>query len=46
MSPTQLAASIKAGSTGKWGAIPMPAQGQVPEADLQTLAAWILESSK
>jgi cytochrome c len=46
MSPTQLAASIKAGSTGKWGAIPMPAQAQVPEADLQTLAAWILDRSK
>jgi cytochrome c len=46
LSATQLAASIKAGSTGKWGAIPMPAQGQVPEADLQTLAAWILASSK
>jgi cytochrome c len=38
----QLAARIKAGGSGKWGAIPMPAQAQVPPADLDAIAAWIL----
>ncbi len=42
----QLAASIKAGSSGKWGAMPMPAQPQVPEADLQALAQWVLDGAK
>ena len=38
----QLAARIKAGGSGKWGAIPMPAQAQVSPADLDALAVWIL----
>jgi cytochrome c len=38
----QLAASIKSGGSGKWGAMPMPPQSQVSEADLQALATWIL----
>lgn len=42
----QLASSIKAGSSGKWGAMPMPAQPQVPDADLQTLSQWILQTGK
>ena len=42
----QLAASIKSGSSGKWGAMPMPAQPQVPDADLQSLAQWLLDGAK
>ena len=42
----QLAASIKAGSSGKWGAMPMPPQAQVPDADLQSLAQWLLDGAK
>lgn len=42
----QLAASIKAGSSGKWGPMPMPAQAQVPEADLQALAQWLLDGAR
>lgn len=42
----QLAASIKAGSSGKWGAMPMPPQAQVPDADLQSLAQWVLDGAK
>ena len=42
----QLAASIKAGSSGKWGAMPMPPQAQVPDADLQALAQWVLDGAK
>ncbi|WP_373924637.1 c-type cytochrome [Duganella sp. BJB489] len=42
----QLAASIKAGSSGKWGPMSMPAQAQVPDADLQLLAQWLLDGAK
>jgi cytochrome c len=38
----KLTASIKAGGSGKWGAIPMPAQAALSEADAKTLAAWIM----
>ncbi len=42
----QIAKSIKAGGSGKWGPIPMPAQAALSEADAGTLAAWILAGSK
>jgi cytochrome c len=42
----QLAAAVKKGSSGKWGSMAMPAQSQVPDAEAQTLAAWILEGAK
>jgi S-disulfanyl-L-cysteine oxidoreductase SoxD len=35
-----LAGKIKAGGSGVWGAIPMPAQA-LSEADAKTLAAWL-----
>ncbi len=38
----QLAASIKKGSTGQWGPVPMPAQPALPDADAQALAEWVL----
>ena len=37
-----LAHTIRHGSRGKWGAIPMPAQAQVNTMDAARLAAWIL----
>lgn len=37
-----LAKVIRSGSRGQWGAIPMPAQSQVSEADARKLAQWIL----
>lgn len=37
-----LADSIRQGSRGRWGAVPMPAQPHVSAADAQLLAAWIL----
>ena len=46
VTPAQLAASIKKGSSGKWGPIPMPPQGQVSDADLADLAAWVLEGGQ
>lgn len=38
----KLAVKIQKGSTGVWGAIPMPANPQVNDADAATLAKWIL----
>ena len=37
-----LATKIIAGGSGAWGAIPMPANPQVKEAEANQLAAWIL----
>lgn len=37
-----LAAKVRAGGGGVWGAIPMPANPQVNEAEAQKLVAWIL----
>ncbi len=42
----KLAASIKAGGTGKYGPIPMPAQVALTDSDAKTLAKWILSTSK
>ncbi len=36
-----LAGKIKAGGGGVWGAIPMPAQGHVLDADIKAIAEWI-----
>lgn len=41
-----LVKSIKAGGSGKWGAVPMPAQPNLSDADAKTLAAWILGGGK
>ena len=41
-----LAASIKAGGSGKWGQVPMPAQAALSEADAKTLASWVLAGAK
>lgn len=42
----KLAASIKAGGSGKYGPIPMPAQAVLPDADATKLAKWILSGAK
>ena len=39
-----LAAKIVKGGSGTWGAIPMPANPQVSEAEAKKLAAWVLAS--
>ena len=41
-----LAAKIRAGGSGAWGAIPMPPQPQLSMADAQALAAWIVDGAK
>ncbi|MEO8753821.1 MAG: c-type cytochrome, partial [Casimicrobiaceae bacterium] len=42
----RLVAKVKAGGTGAWGAIPMPAQPQVKEADARMLVQWILAGAR
>ena len=42
----RLAAKIKTGGSGAWGAMPMPAQPQLKDADARTLVQWILGGSK
>lgn len=41
-----LAGKIKNGASGTWGAIPMPAQSQVKDADLKTMVNWMLGGAK
>jgi cytochrome c len=38
----KLMLSIRKGSVRKWGAVPMPAQTQVTDAEARELAQWIL----
>ena len=38
----KLAGKIMKGSTGVWGAVPMPANATVSDADAKKLAGWIL----
>ena len=42
----QLSASIRKGGSGKWGAVPMPAQPALSDADVRTLAEWVLGGAK
>lgn len=42
MDPVALASSIRTGSQGKWGALQMPAQTGLSDADLRLLAEWVL----
>lgn len=38
----KLAQKVIKGGSGSWGAVPMPANPQVSEADAKTLVKWIL----
>ena len=38
----KLAQKILKGGSGVWGAVPMPANPQVNEAEAKTLASWVL----
>jgi cytochrome c len=40
----KLAAKVKAGGSGVWGAIPMPPNPQVKDDDLKTIVTFILAS--
>lgn len=41
-----LAASIKAGGSGKWGQIPMPPQPGVTDAEMTVIVDWLLAGAK
>jgi cytochrome c len=41
-----LAGKIRSGGNGLWGAIPMPAQAQLKDADVKTIAAWLAAGAK
>ena len=41
-----LVGKIKNGGSGVYGAIPMPAQPQVKDADAQAIARWIASGAK
>ena len=38
----KLVAKVLKGGSGVWGPVPMPANGQVNEADARTLVKWVL----
>lgn len=38
----KLVAKVLKGGSGVWGAVPMPANAQVSEADVRTLVKWVL----
>lgn len=40
--PARLAARIRGGSQGTWGAVPMPPNPNVGEADLAAIVGWLL----
>ncbi|MDO5058055.1 MAG: c-type cytochrome [Lautropia sp.] len=42
----QLMAHIRDGGSGRWGAVPMPPQPDISQADLETLARWVLEQGR
>jgi cytochrome c551/c552 len=42
----KLVAKVKAGGSGDWGSVPMPAQVQLDDADIRALVAWILAGAR
>ncbi|MBA5687401.1 c-type cytochrome [Rugamonas apoptosis] len=44
--PAALAAKVRAGTSGTWGTIPMPAQASLKDDELQTLVTWVLAGAK
>jgi cytochrome c len=38
--------NIRKGGSGKWGPVPMPAQPALSDADVKTLATWVLGGAK
>ena len=42
----KLTKSVKSGSTGAWGPVPMPPNASVPDADVKALVEWVLSQAK
>ena len=41
--PAKLAAKVRDGGAGAWGAVPMPPHPQIPSGDLDAVIAWVLQ---
>lgn len=41
-----LSESIRKGGSGKWGPVPMPAQPNLTDAEVRSLATWVLAGAK
>ncbi len=41
-----LAGKIRSGGSGVWGAIPMPPQGQLTDAEVDAIVKWLLSGAK
>lgn len=41
----ELAQSVRNGSQGKWGRIPMPAHSSLSDTDIRTLVKWVLSQT-
>jgi cytochrome c len=42
----KLSEKVKKGSSGVWGAIPMPPNAAVPDADVKALVEWVMSQAK
>jgi cytochrome c len=42
----KLVKKVKAGGSGVWGPVPMPANAGISEADTKTVVQWILDGAK
>ena len=42
----KLVTKVKAGGSGNWGTVPMPAQAQLDDAEARALVAWILAGAR
>jgi len=42
----RLAGKVKAGSSGSWGPVPMPAQAHLKDEDIAAIVGWILDGAK
>jgi len=42
--PAKLAEKVKKGSSGVWGAVPMPPNAAVPDDDIRKLVEWVLKA--
>ncbi len=43
---SRLVGKVKAGGSGAWGPVPMPAQSQLKDQDVRALVQWILAGAK
>jgi len=42
----KLSEKVKKGGSGVWGAVPMPPNAAVPDADIKVLVEWVMAQAK